>query len=378
MTRHFLSWTLGALLALALPGAALAQNSQWELNLHAGAYQRDLGLDVDEFDLEDEDDDTDTDFLAGLRLMRHFDSGLGIGGNFDWVFLDEIELGPEFEDEDLNVNLYLYSLELGYSFPRESRVKGFVGAGVGAATRHFDDLPGADDIGEETFTDLLIPVALGLRINNRELDPSWGFRADVRDNIIFVDEFDPIEMDEDKNATNTWEFSGGLSFYFGGGPGEPEIPPDTDADGVPDDRDQCPNTPIGTRVDTFGCPVPVDSDGDGVVDDRDQCPNTPVGTQVDANGCPIVQEEAAACADGRDWYRFNETISVEGRNWVKFGSPRTVQMMELQQIGDFDGVPVYARTDATQPYQEAFVPLCAPADTYQPYQVEREVRGTTG
>lgn len=29
-----------------------------------------------------------------------------------------------------------------------------------------------------------------------------------------------------------------------------------------------------------------DSDGDGVPDSRDQCPNTPPGTQVNANGCP--------------------------------------------------------------------------------------------
>jgi outer membrane protein OmpA-like peptidoglycan-associated protein len=30
---------------------------------------------------------------------------------------------------------------------------------------------------------------------------------------------------------------------------------------------------------------PVDSDGDGVTDDRDQCPNTPIGANVDARGC---------------------------------------------------------------------------------------------
>lgn len=30
---------------------------------------------------------------------------------------------------------------------------------------------------------------------------------------------------------------------------------------------------------------PADSDGDGVSDDRDRCPNTPAGVRVDANGC---------------------------------------------------------------------------------------------
>ncbi len=34
--------------------------------------------------------------------------------------------------------------------------------------------------------------------------------------------------------------------------------------------------------------APADSDGDGVTDDKDKCPNTPKGTKVDADGCPIV------------------------------------------------------------------------------------------
>lgn len=34
-------------------------------------------------------------------------------------------------------------------------------------------------------------------------------------------------------------------------------------------------------------PVVKDSDGDGVPDDRDACPDTPVGTRVNARGCPL-------------------------------------------------------------------------------------------
>jgi OOP family OmpA-OmpF porin len=37
--------------------------------------------------------------------------------------------------------------------------------------------------------------------------------------------------------------------------------------------------------------APADSDGDGVTDDRDKCPNTPKGTKVDADGCPVVSAE---------------------------------------------------------------------------------------
>ena len=58
---------------------------------------------------------------------------------------------------------------------------------------------------------------------------------------------------------------------------------DTDGDGVPDDRDQCPNTPPDCEVDENGCAK--DSDGDGVKDCVDKCPNTPKDCAVDANGC---------------------------------------------------------------------------------------------
>ena len=59
---------------------------------------------------------------------------------------------------------------------------------------------------------------------------------------------------------------------------------DSDGDGVPDDRDECPNTPAGVSVDSSGCPL--DTDGDGVPDYLDQCPGTPAGVSVDHTGCP--------------------------------------------------------------------------------------------
>ena len=39
---------------------------------------------------------------------------------------------------------------------------------------------------------------------------------------------------------------------------------------------------------------PVDSDGDGVTDDRDRCPGTPAGTRVDADGCPLSVAQVAS------------------------------------------------------------------------------------
>lgn len=63
---------------------------------------------------------------------------------------------------------------------------------------------------------------------------------------------------------------------------------DDDGDGVPNDKDKCPNTPKGVKVDADGCPA--DSDGDGVPDYLDACPNNTaeeISKGVDAKGCPL-------------------------------------------------------------------------------------------
>ncbi|HET7629871.1 MAG TPA: hypothetical protein VFK03_00690, partial [Candidatus Saccharimonadales bacterium] len=54
-----------------------------------------------------------------------------------------------------------------------------------------------------------------------------------------------------------------------------------------------PDTTAGVKVDKDGCEVTepgndskTDSDGDKVPDDKDLCPDTPQGTKVDSTGCP--------------------------------------------------------------------------------------------
>lgn len=371
--------TIGFCLALfawlALPGIGHAQWSNWELNGHVGAFQRDLGF--------DEDDDTDTDVLVGARLLRNTESGFSIGANFDWVAADKFELPEGFEDEDINVNFFLYSLELDYTFPSDGPVKFFVGAGFGGFTRQFDDVPDPLDRIDEVETDPMVPLVAGLKFVNDEDDPTWAFRIDGRDNLTFHEEFDFDEGDEDVETENNWSVSAGISFFFGGGPTfeEPEVV-DSDGDGVLDDVDRCPNTPVGTAVDSFGCPVEVDSDNDGVLDDRDQCPNTPAGTPVDADGCPLPVEEPeperSACVDGRSWFRSDADIRVQGESWVKFGAPVTAAADQLREIDMVDGVPVYVRSTSRRPFGEILLPFCDPADTYQRYRTERDVRGTTG
>ena len=104
-------------------------------------------------------------------------------------------------------------------------------------------------------------------------------------------------LDDFKSGTSNdmiYTLDAGISYYF-------NRFVDSDGDGVPDSRDMCPNTPLGVKVDEFGCPL--DSDGDGVPDYLDKCPNTPKGVKVDANGCPLdsdgdgVPDYLDKCAD---------------------------------------------------------------------------------
>jgi outer membrane protein OmpA-like peptidoglycan-associated protein len=91
--------------------------------------------------------------------------------------------------------------------------------------------------------------------------------------------------------THTLILGAGLAFPWGA------TPRDTDGDGVPDRRDQCPDTPRGARVDEKGCPL--DGDGDKVFDGLDPCPDTPRGCTVDARGCPSDADGDGVC-DGVD------------------------------------------------------------------------------
>lgn len=137
-------------------------------------------------------------------------------------------------------------------------------------------------------------AAAGLRMR---LSPAFGLRFEAR-NILAV----PKEH-WDKSHIDDIVVGLGLTYAFGGG-GAPApvaavvpVDGDRDGDGVPDSRDQCPDTPHGCQVDARGCSI--DSDGDGVCDGIDQCPDTPHGCQVDARGCPIDTDGDGVC-DGND------------------------------------------------------------------------------
>lgn len=72
----------------------------------------------------------------------------------------------------------------------------------------------------------------------------------------------------------------------------PPLPDDLDRDGVPNDRDLCPETPNGLEVSAVGCTGWEDDDNDLVPNTSDACPDTepdPIG--LNEVGCSLLQRD---------------------------------------------------------------------------------------
>jgi len=109
---------------------------------------------------------------------------------------------------------------------------------------------------------------------------------------------------------------------------------DSDNDGVPDRRDDCPGTPTGATVDARGCPS--DADGDGVFDGIDRCPDTPRGARVDAQGCPLDSDRDGVF-DGLD--QCPDTAA--GERVDQRGCPIAVPKAAPPPTATFRGEPLF-------------------------------------
>ena len=99
---------------------------------------------------------------------------------------------------------------------------------------------------------------------------------------------------------------------------------DSDGDGVYDEGDMCPNTPIGADIFTDGCSEEqrelgstIDSDNDGIMDSLDLCANTPSGESVYTNGCgdSQIDSDGDGVADAYDVCQgLDDTVDLDGDN----------------------------------------------------------------
>ncbi|MCX5832208.1 MAG: OmpA family protein [Deltaproteobacteria bacterium] len=202
--------------------------------------------------------------IAGLRLGYDFTKNWGVEGLFEY-------LKTEYDIPALTskTNVFGYRLEALYNFMPESRWVPYLAVGAGGRSLGYDhELV-------NNRNQVALDYGAGLKYF---LYSDVALRGDVRHIIALNDRF------------NNLEYTLGATVYFGGSKqAAAPVVVDSDNDGVSDNYDKCPGTPIGVKVDQDGCPL--DTDKDGVTDNLDKCPGTPEGVKVDQDGCPLDSDK---------------------------------------------------------------------------------------
>ncbi len=127
--------------------------------------------------------------------------------------------------------------------------------------------------------------------------PSWGFGPTVG----LLHAFQPNREDRPEDANVAMV---GLQLRCWPQPSRgPKAPADRDGDGIPDERDRCPDAAedLDSFADTDGCPD-LDNDQDGVPDLADRCPLQPedVDHFEDEDGCPDLDNDQDGVPDAAD------------------------------------------------------------------------------
>jgi len=202
--------------------------------------------------------------ISGLRLGYDVTKNWGLEGLFEFT-------KTEYDTPALTskTNVFGYRLEALYNFMPERRLVPYLAVGVGGRSLGYDH----DQLNNRNHT--VLDYGVGLKYF---FYSNLALRADVRHLYLPND------------ALNNLEYTLGVTMYFGGTKQvATPVVVDSDNDGVLDDYDKCPGTPMGVKVDQDGCPL--DTDKDGVPDYLDKCAGTPAGVAVDKVGCPLDSDK---------------------------------------------------------------------------------------
>ena len=324
-----------ACLVLGAPARVLGQTGYGEFNVHGATLVGDLF------------EESGTALQFGARLLYRTNSGFGFGGNLDWETADNILIRTGLDG--LSASILMYSFQIDYATRVSPRADFFFGGGLGAATVQFD----AADIQNSTGT--LVPIGGGIKLLNREVDPSWAFRLDVRDNIIVRTVFDPATGSENDEARHNWELSAGISFLFGGGGETRAAAPDR-----PQPAPPAVDGPPAGEVEAGEAEVPVDEAAE---------PPPPRLEDVLGGAEPPVERDRGPlmCVDGREWFGNGTPIEFDDRDWSPLGRPEPITIDNLILVGEYDGVPVYVNAFATEPYVDLWLPRCGPGSLFHLY-----------
>src|SRR5690606_2264136 len=112
-----------------------------------------------------------------------------------------------------------------------------------------------------------------------------------------------------------------------------------------------------------------------------------VTVQVTAQGDTLVGPQRASIrtlrqggvvfagdyAQGRTWFEQDQALTFEQASYQKSGGEIRLNCPDIMRVGEFQGVPLFARRDATRPYQQLYVPVRPGV-----WQMYENLRGTRG
>jgi outer membrane protein OmpA-like peptidoglycan-associated protein len=187
------------------------------------------------------------------------------------------------------------------------------GLNAGVLLREGTRFANVDAASEVTYSG-----ALAYRIGGSQGKVELGLEAAGAVGMVAIDpEEVPLEALAfvKANPSKQWEIGGGAGMGIIPGYGVPTArffagvrwtptTEDADHDGIPDDKDKCPNDPEDKDgdVDTDGCPEEDrDDDRDGVPNAEDRCPNKKevINGVFDEDGCPDEGQQRVIYQDGK-------------------------------------------------------------------------------
>jgi outer membrane protein OmpA-like peptidoglycan-associated protein len=257
-------FTLLLLAIIVSAGVSIAQNAdkKWAIGLGPGVSMN--------------QEKSETNILGNLYFSRYLNPSFDLMLDNRVVWYDD---GVDLVNPLLNLR---YKLSNGYIFDENSAIQPYLVGGVGYLWDNQTD--GVNFDGGLGFK---VPVspATSLFVTGTYVKGIEGERNSEMGGKMTV-------TDDHIQITSILEFGLGMK--------------DSDGDGVPDRKDECPDTPPGVQVDEKGCPL--DRDGDGVPDYKDECPDEP--GKPEHNGCPDrdgdgIPDKDDDCPDEPGLAKFN-------------------------------------------------------------------------
>ncbi|MEW6600620.1 MAG: OmpA family protein [Nitrospirota bacterium] len=242
----------------------------------------------------DNDQDISNAPVHGIGMGYNFGAHLGAEGVFDYVYSD-------YKPNDDDRKIYSYRLDGLYHFMPDGEYVPYVAAGFGAIT--------LDRENNGSNTTGLFNYGAGLKTFITE---SLTVRGDIRHIIDLA------------NSHNNFAYTIGLTYFFGAK--EKKVPPPS---AVITEKPVAVAAPVEVPEIPAAAPVPIsaalppqDSDKDGVYDEADKCPDTPLDVLVDDEGCPVTRQD---------------TVSIELKVEFEFDKSKikTIYNDHLKKVSNF-------------------------------------------